>query len=279
MLPPSLLPILTGNILMSAYSGETTAEFVRLYWTENDETPKHEKLSRALSTAIAQGFWAPGARLPSEAEFTAATPCSLGTVQRALRRLADDGVIERRRRSGTVVADFNRALSQPWHMRFFDDAEPSGKPLQVFTKALSRSIVREKGRWSKALDQRRRPLVRIDRIFFINGKLKVYSIVYTLVESFPALATLPLSELDGTNFKLLIAHRYVMPVHRVRQSLRIEKPTAAIAKAADLKPGAPVSVMNFVAYNLAGEAMYYQDFYIPPSRYRLDLGTNLNTGT
>lgn len=263
---------------MSAYSGELTAEFVRRYWAEDDGAPKHEKLSRALSTAIAQGFWAPGARLPSEAELTAATPCSLGTVQRALRRLADDGVIERRRRSGTVVADFNRAMSQPWHMRFFDDADGSGKPLPVFTKALSRTTVLEEGRWSKALGQRGRPLVRIDRIFFINGKLKVYSIVYTLVARFPALATLPLSELDGTNFKLLIAHRYVMPVHRVRQSLRIEKPTAAIARASDLQSKAPVTVMNFVAYNLAGDPMYYQDFYIPPTRYRLDLGTNLNTG-
>jgi hypothetical protein len=39
-------------------------------------------------------------------------------------------------------------------------------------------------------------------------------------------------------------------------------------------PGdAPATILNAVAYSLDGDAMYYQDFYIPPTTYTLDLGT------
>ncbi len=264
---------------MSAFSGEATTEFVRRYWSDDDDAPKHEKLCRAFAEAIANGFWAPGARLPTEAELTEAMPCSLGTVQRALRRLVEDGLIERRRGSGTIVADFNRAIEQPWHMRFFDDESGSNKPLTVYTKALKREITASEGPWSDVLNQNGQEVVRIDRIFAINGDLKVYSIVYALAAKFPTLTSMPLSGLDGANFKLLMARRHVMPVHKVRQSMRMEVPGRDLVKASDLLAGQPATIVNFIAYSLTGEVLYYQDFYIPPSRYRLDLGTVWNAGT
>ena len=44
----------------------------------------------AVLAAIDQGLWQRGAKLPTESEFVAATPSSLGTVQRAMRELAED---------------------------------------------------------------------------------------------------------------------------------------------------------------------------------------------
>jgi DNA-binding GntR family transcriptional regulator len=120
--------------------------------------------------------------------------------------------------------------------------------------------------------------VRIDRIFTINSELNLYSIVYAIAEKFPTLTSMPLSALDGTNFKMLIAIQHVTPVHRVRQSLRMEMPTPEMVEVSDLALGRPATVVNFIAYSPSGEAVYYQDFYIPPTRYRLNLGTTTNPG-
>ncbi|EAR52355.1 transcriptional regulator, GntR family protein [Oceanicola granulosus HTCC2516] len=52
---------------------------------------------------ITAGEWGPDATLPSETELAARYGCARATVNRALRELADDGVLERRRKSGTRV--------------------------------------------------------------------------------------------------------------------------------------------------------------------------------
>ena len=87
-------------------------EFLRRYWASQEDIPKHERLRQAITASIADGYWEPGARLPTESEWAAATPCSLGTVQRALRNLVNDGLIDRRRGSGTTVQDVNQLVKQ-----------------------------------------------------------------------------------------------------------------------------------------------------------------------
>lgn len=48
-------------------------------------------------------LWKPGERLPTEAELAAELGCARSTVNRALQALADEGLLERRRRGGTRV--------------------------------------------------------------------------------------------------------------------------------------------------------------------------------
>src|SRR5262245_51543804 len=181
---------------MSAFSEENTAEFVRRYWPREGDQPKHEKLCHAFTASILDGFWGAGARLPTEVELTSVTPCSLGTVQRALRRLVQDGLIQRRRGSGTIVADLKRAVERPWHMRFFDDESPSADPLPIYTRVLHRRVISQKGPWSQAINQKSQKVVRIDRIFSINQSLDIYSLFYAIADRFPELTQSPLTALE-----------------------------------------------------------------------------------
>jgi LacI family transcriptional regulator len=64
---------------------------------------KHRVISQQLAADIAAGKYAPGARLPSEAQLTKRYGVSRPTVGRALRDLVVEGVIERRAGSGTYV--------------------------------------------------------------------------------------------------------------------------------------------------------------------------------
>lgn len=52
---------------------------------------------------LAGGTWGPGETLPTEAELSASYGCARATVNRALRELAEEGYLERKRRSGTRV--------------------------------------------------------------------------------------------------------------------------------------------------------------------------------
>ena len=53
---------------------------------------------------IDRGIWKPGERIPNEAELAEELGCARATVNRALRELALQGFLERRRRGGTRVS-------------------------------------------------------------------------------------------------------------------------------------------------------------------------------
>ena len=52
---------------------------------------------------ITQGLWKPGGLMPNEVELATEYGCARATVNRAMRELADDGIIERKRKAGTRV--------------------------------------------------------------------------------------------------------------------------------------------------------------------------------
>lgn len=56
-----------------------------------------------ILSKITKGEWAPGSLVPNEVELSATYGCARATVNRAMRELADDGLIERRRKAGTRV--------------------------------------------------------------------------------------------------------------------------------------------------------------------------------
>lgn len=65
---------------------------------------RYVEIQRALQTAIVSGDWPPGTRVPSEQELLKRYRCSRMTVNKALSALATSGLIIRRRRSGSFVA-------------------------------------------------------------------------------------------------------------------------------------------------------------------------------
>lgn len=247
-------------------------EFVRRYWPEDGDMPKHRRLRNAFAASIEDGYWQPGARLPTETDLVAATPCSLGTVQRALRDLTAEGIISRRRGSGSTVADRTGAIEQPWHMRFRDPADRDGGYLPVHTRGIFRETGLEKGPWSEPLGQQDSEVIRIDRVFRIGDRMRVYASFHALASLYPDLCTMPISDLSGANLKQMTGGRNRIPVHRVRQTLRFETPPDHVSLNSDCAAGVPATVLNVVAFSLTGDAVYYQDFYIPETELELDLG-------
>ncbi len=80
------------------------------------EGPLHLQIRRAIARPILSGAWPPGRRVPSEHDLMARFGVSRMTVNRALASLAGEGLVERRRRAGTVVAARppERAVFEIW---------------------------------------------------------------------------------------------------------------------------------------------------------------------
>ncbi|MDH2184755.1 GntR family transcriptional regulator [Pseudomonas sp. GD03651] len=248
-------------------------EFINRYWTGDDSQPKYERLRRALSSAIADGFWSPEARLPNEQEWVTATPCGLATVQRTLRSLVAEGLIQRRRGIGTTVVNRDRPMTEPWHMRFMRTEEDT-EYLSISTSVLNRRIIKTTGAWSKHLDQGDHPIVKLTRIMHIANEVDVYNVFYARADLFPELTSKPLHSLNGTNIKRFIAARYNISVRNVRHRLRFEPTPKWIAEYADPQHAEASTVLNATAQLPGGEGLYYQDFFIPPNKLLLELGTD-----
>jgi DNA-binding GntR family transcriptional regulator len=65
--------------------------------------PLYARIETQLREAIAEGRYAVGTLLPTEAELCASLGVSRHTIREALRRLAEAGLVERRQGAGTMV--------------------------------------------------------------------------------------------------------------------------------------------------------------------------------
>jgi GntR family histidine utilization transcriptional repressor len=71
----------------------------------------YDKIKQYLKRELARGRWQPGARMPSESELVERFDVSRMTVNRALRELQTEGLIERVRGLGTFAAQLRRVSS------------------------------------------------------------------------------------------------------------------------------------------------------------------------
>jgi GntR family histidine utilization transcriptional repressor len=65
----------------------------------------HQRIRDDIEARIMSGEWPPGYRIPFEHELMAEYACSRMTVNKVLSTLAANGLITRRRRAGSVVAE------------------------------------------------------------------------------------------------------------------------------------------------------------------------------
>lgn len=66
------------------------------------------ELKVELRDRIVRGTWPLGAALPNEVELAEEFNCARATVNRAMRELAEEGLLERKRKAGTRVRDVPR---------------------------------------------------------------------------------------------------------------------------------------------------------------------------
>mgnify|MGYP001155197213 CR=1 FL=1 len=79
--------------------------------TASADAPPYARVKQFLKDGLARGRWPPGALMPSEAELVAQFGVSRMTVNRAIRELQAEGLVERAQGVGTFAAPLHRVAS------------------------------------------------------------------------------------------------------------------------------------------------------------------------
>ena len=233
--------------------------------------PKYVALRDALADAIASGDFPGRTRLPTESEYAAALPLSLGTIQRALRTLADEGLITRQQGQGTFVAATGTArMHAPLHCRFVDDAGTGYLP--VYPEVLARYEETRKGPWSRHLGSS--SVLCIERALRIGDEFRVFSRFWCDPTRLPALASLPPRKLSGENFKDIVWRETRQLVGRISTYLSSAALPADACRAIGVRRGTRGQVLEISAHVGRDQPIYYQELYIPPNRRRLHLAAD-----
>lgn len=222
---------------------------------------KYELLRHTLALAIEEGRLAAGSQLPPELQLAEQTGFSLGTVQRALRELANDGYVVRRQGHGTFVAERGRVLAAPIHSLFAE--EDSEEPLPVYTRVIDRRIETGPGPWRDALGEDPDGLLRIDRRVDVDGRFRVANHTYLAMARFSHFMQMPQEQLDGRNLRKLMFKTYGLKVTRITQRIRLAPLPAAVADLVERAPGEMVMEIRAVAFIPGNTAIYYQSIWVP----------------
>lgn len=236
---------------------------------EESDAPKYLLVHDLMIRAISDGYWRPGDRLPTEQEIAAALPFSLGTVQRAYAKLVEEGIVVRERGRGSFVTRTPEQMREPWHCRFLDGENKSF--LAVYPRIIDRKLIAATAmlRRTLAIGDRSEKVLRIDRIINIGQEFDVLSRFYSRASLFPSLAERRLADLETANFKAVLLNDYSLPVVDFRQYLSTVPCPAEIAAGVGLGSGEPCTLLEAVAFAGGDAPVYYQELFIPPTRYRL----------
>lgn len=235
--------------------------------------PKYGQLREMLVEAIISGHWGPGDQLPAETDLARLTGFSLGTAQRALRALVDEGLVVRIQGSGTFVSNGLGLIEEPLHLRFLGDP---GKPrfLPLLPTVLSRKRITKRGPWSDWLQKEGVNLLRIDRKLSVNGEFNVFSSFYFDAHTFRDLAEQPLKSLEGIALKQLLGSALSMPITSFQQSALLATCSPHICKVIGINPTTHALVLESAASAGRARPVYYLKSFIPPTNRRLCLSND-----
>ena len=243
--------------------------FTDMHTDASRSGPKYAEVKRAILAAIESGVFPPGSKLPPEAHLTQELPVSLGTVQRALRDLADEGIVVRRQGHGTFVAHPANEMEQPWHCRFLGGE--GRRFLPVYAKVIDRSDAPPEGAWTAHLRPSKRGVVRIDRKISVNLEFFVLSRFYILAEHGRRLMRATADELENANFKELLKRDLRLPVTHIRQTVHAGDLPAEACDVIGLADGTLGLVVKASASAGQSNPVYFQELFIPPTERELYL--------
>ena len=241
--------------------------FERYLKHEIEDLPKYVVLRETLRSAIMDGYWRKGEKLPPEAKIASTTPFSLGTVQKALGSLVAEGVVERRQGHGTFVADDRSQMIDPWHFRFCGEKATDFK--RVYPKLLSKKKIRTRSPWARLISPDSDHLIQIDRIIGIGNEFSLYSRFYLSGTHFGGILNKSNRELSSLNFKTILHQEYNVSFTRASHAIQLVEFPQDICHSLNIPEETLGMLMEILAGSKLKNPTSYQEVFIPPNRLKL----------
>lgn len=254
----------TGNKWGQDFRSKALADFYR---SAADELgPKRNKLYHAMLKMIEQGFWYPGDRLPTDIEFTEFLPLSLATVQAALKLLAEQEILVRKKKQGTFVASEDH-LSRD--LVFFRFVKPGSSAL-LDIKDVNYSVEEtgDQGPWGDYLGQRDR-YIRLNRTLEIEGEFRVRSEWYFANPRLRVLLDFQPESLQGIAVRTLLHLRFGLPTLGLEWQSSFETFDTNLAHELAVAQAVTGQRYDIRIRTIGDEPLSFHRFWIPPNDYTL----------
>lgn len=246
-------------------------DFLVAHYLEQVETglPKHIRVRNAVLESIRDRSLKAGDQIPPEQGLAAAVNISLGTVQRALGHLANDGTLIREHGRGTFVAEPRRPVEELWQVRFI--AEDGHSLLPVYSCIVDQRVIKTHGPWSEALGPDKKGYLQIARLFNVGDKFPCYSFFIVQMSRFAGLRRGGDDHGQSINLRSILVEELGAPTISVTQRVKIVQLTDDICDALSIDHGADGLNIDAIGHGYGGEAISFHRIWAPPTDYALDM--------
>jgi GntR family transcriptional regulator len=234
--------------------------------------PKHARLRHAIIDAVQSGELEVGAKVTGERELSEALGLSLGTTQKALGRLMDEGFLVRRQGHGTFVGSMRTPISGSWHFRF--TAPGSGDELPVFATIVERKLEAGEGPWSEVLGPDPKGFVMLRRRLEVGGELHCASRMYLPAGRFARLLRMTEKRLTDVNLKALLASEFAAPTLQSEGLAYLRPADAGDAALLGIPAGSATMQVHITGRTVGRAPITFQVMSVPPTRLGLKLDFN-----
>tara|TARA_R110002124_G_scaffold131203_1_gene293354 strand:- start:42375 stop:43160 length:786 start_codon:yes stop_codon:yes gene_type:complete len=254
---------------MSAHLKKLSLEpLIRRWESCPDDGSKYQRLAGAFSACMRSGDYAPGDHLPSETEICAALPVGLSTVQKALAELVGEGMVVRRRKLGSFIADRSHQVPEVHVYRFRDPA--SDELLMPFTRVLGVRRVRA-AEYGPLLTEFSAGLAtRIDRLVWVTGSQPAYSSFFVRCEHAVDLPESP-EVLHGASYHRILWENFGIRIARVRHDARANLLSRRACSRLDLAAPHVGMIWNAFEYDRDNTLQIVQRFELPQGHPPMEL--------
>ena len=232
--------------------------------TPLEPAPLHLQVRDRLTDAILSGELPAGTVLPAELELAQSYGIAVGTLRRALSVLTEEGVLARRRRTGTVVTGRAPQLGLRFLIRYFRLHGLDGGLVQARSQSLSVSIAPATLAEARALDlSEGAPLCRFRRLRLVED-------VPVMIDDYAVQAARlsgPVPDTVPAQLYLHLDQVHGLRLAAVRELLSAELCPQAAA-ALGLPDGAPLLRIDETAYDAAGRPVVLALHHADTSRHR-----------
>jgi GntR family transcriptional regulator, N-acetylglucosamine utilization regulator len=226
--------------------------------------PLHHQVYLDLTSALDDGEWAPGNRLPPERELAERYGCSLITVRRALSELAREGRIERTRGRGTFVLHPRLQLDFGGSQSFTSEMQSHG--LDAETKVVVARSEEAGEAVANALQlEIGAPTLYLERLRLAGGEPMLLEQVHLPADRFPGLLA---TDLEHNSLYGLLTERYGTQVVRAREAIEPVLLRGREARLLDQPSGRPALLVEGVALSAEGTPVEFARSFIRGDRTR-----------
>ena len=227
--------------------------------------PLYEQVKRHISELILLGDWPPGTVLPSETELARRFGVAVGTARRALSDLTAEGLLTRRRKTGTVVTGRSPHHSLRFFFQYFRLHGLDGS-------LLNSSVTKHAAERGPAADDEARrleleadaPVVRIGRVRKVAGRAVMHDVIVIPSARVP---DLPLDAVPDRLYIYLL-EEYGIRVSAAREVLSAELATETDRHLIDVPTPGAVLVIDEIAFDQNGAPLIWVVHRAITDRYR-----------